>query len=854
MSKQRLYLKLSSYVISTILLLAMISSISFADDGIDITAPEVKSLEILKTSDIDTSETLPCKINVLEDGCGATHVHLSFKNRDNNQTGFATWTAYSDDDNDENDYLFTDEYTLDFEFDKSLTAGFYDLTYVAIQDCNGNFIDYESDALKEMGIHASIHITKASNTDITPTKINSIVAIEADQVDADGEISFYIDLIENGSGASFFTFDFKNENNHHVSFSWYAETKENYLYSGKNKITIDLNGEMTYGTYRLEGFGVNDAAGNYSWLYKEDFGDIDENASLNVTKTSKTDVTPPQVKSVKIKDNYIKTPGIIEYEVELIEAESGVANMHFTYFDEYENYRVFFWNAPNPEKTKSGKYVIKCPISPFKPEGKYTLEEVVIEDVQGNQNLYLKRNESLPSTFIGDLTLKSSYDMAYFGSATNKKGVLAAINKMNNGETAVLDCRSLTNVPEDYFKAIAGKDKTIVLDNGDVQWVFDGKKVKLSQCKSINIKTSIEVKSGAPLGFPDDKKVVVITFANNGVLPGEAEVRVNHDYIATSYAPNADDIVLSYLDDSIPTIEDEDVNIAGDEAAELEIDHNSTFVLSNHKARLVKPSVKINSTTTSSIKLSWTKVPGAKGYVVYRSTSKDGTYKKVKTYKKTTTYTDKDLKSGKRYYYKIKVLSGDTKIKSVYSTKIAAVTKLKKPSITVKSNGIHSVKISWKTVPRGNEYQVYRATSKNGTYKKIKSFKKTMTYIDKNLKSGKRYYYKIKVVSADSKVKSVYSSSSSAKAILKTPTIKVKKMGSDKVKVTWSKVSNAKNYTIYRATSKNGTYKKVDTTKKTYFTNKKLKKNKIYYYKVKANYKINKYSSASSKAVSIKLK
>lgn len=66
-------------------------------------------------------------------------------------------------------------------------------------------------------------------------------------------------------------------------------------------------------------------------------------------------------------------------------------------------------------------------------------------------------------------------------------------------------------------------------------------------------------------------------------------------------------------------------------------------------------SLKVVSTTKSTIKLNWKQVSSATGYRIYRSTSKDGKYTRVATITKntTTTYTDTKLKSGKTYYYKI---------------------------------------------------------------------------------------------------------------------------------------------------------------------------------------------------------
>lgn len=52
--------------------------------------------------------------------------------------------------------------------------------------------------------------------------------------------------------------------------------------------------------------------------------------------------------------------------------------------------------------------------------------------------------------------------------------------------------------------------------------------------------------------------------------------------------------------------------------------------------------------------------------------------------------------------------------------------------------------------------------------------------------------------------------------------------------ISWSFVSKATSYHIYRATSQYGTYKRIGTSKKTNYTDKKLRIGTTYYYKVKA--------------------
>ena len=79
-----------------------------------------------------------------------------------------------------------------------------------------------------------------------------------------------------------------------------------------------------------------------------------------------------------------------------------------------------------------------------------------------------------------------------------------------------------------------------------------------------------------------------------------------------------------------------------------------------------KSSVKTAVSTVSSlqakavrgkgIKLAWKSLKTVDGYVIYRKTGKNGSYKKIKTAadKKSSGYTDKTAKKGKTYYYRIR--------------------------------------------------------------------------------------------------------------------------------------------------------------------------------------------------------
>ncbi len=77
------------------------------------------------------------------------------------------------------------------------------------------------------------------------------------------------------------------------------------------------------------------------------------------------------------------------------------------------------------------------------------------------------------------------------------------------------------------------------------------------------------------------------------------------------------------------------------------------------------------------------------------------------------------------------------------------------------------------------------------------------------------------------------------------PKLKTISNTSSGVKITWGKVGGADSYEVYRKV-KGGSYSKVGTTRKTYFTDKKAKSGKKYYYVVKAVNEAGKSDSSSS--------
>lgn len=149
------------------------------------------------------------------------------------------------------------------------------------------------------------------------------------------------------------------------------------------------------------------------------------------------------------------------------------------------------------------------------------------------------------------------------------------------------------------------------------------------------------------------------------------------------------------------------------------------------------------------VKLTWSKVEGADGYKVYRYNSSKKAYVLYKTISSgnTVSYSNTGLTTGTKYAYKISSYKkiNDKVLESEKSGVKSATPSLSTPTISLKA-GSKKVTVKWNKISGATGYKVYRATSKNGKYTCVKTVKsgKTVSYVNKSLKKGKKYYYKVR--------------------------------------------------------------------------------------------------------------
>ena len=272
------------------------------------------------------------------------------------------------------------------------------------------------------------------------------------------------------------------------------------------------------------------------------------------------------------------------------------------------------------------------------------------------------------------------------------------------------------------------------------------------------------------------------------------------------------------------------------------VNENGESESSNIVSRQVKsvtpkpsaPVVKIgHSAASGKPQLMWNAVSGATSYKVYRAAAESGSYSLLGTVT-VTNYTNTGAKAGVTYYYKVTAVndSGESAFSNIVSGQAKSVTP--KPSAPVVKIGNSATSgrpmLTWNAVSGATSYKVYRATSQNGTYSLLGTVTAT-SYTNTGAKAGVTYYYKVKAV--NSAGESAYSNIVSGRATVTTLTMG-HSSASGKPQLTWKAVSGAASYKVYRATSKNGAYSVINTTKALTYTNVGAALGTTYYYKVEA--------------------
>ena len=158
------------------------------------------------------------------------------------------------------------------------------------------------------------------------------------------------------------------------------------------------------------------------------------------------------------------------------------------------------------------------------------------------------------------------------------------------------------------------------------------------------------------------------------------------------------------------------------------------------------------------------------------------------------------------------------------------------PRVTIgNSSASGKPQLTWAAVDGAAKYEIYRSTQQSTGYSLLGTTTST-SYVNTGAAVGTTYYYKVRALNVDGAA-GAYSStvSGAAKAVAPAaPTVTMTYSDSGKPKLTWSAVSGAASYRVYRSESRGTGYSLLGTTTSTSYVNTGAAVGKTYYYRVKA--------------------
>ncbi len=156
--------------------------------------------------------------------------------------------------------------------------------------------------------------------------------------------------------------------------------------------------------------------------------------------------------------------------------------------------------------------------------------------------------------------------------------------------------------------------------------------------------------------------------------------------------------------------------------------------------------LKTSAFTAKNVKLSWNKIPQAKGYIIYQyNNSKKKWDTKATLEQNTDSYTVKGLTPGTNYRFAVKAYTRSKDGKQILSKSYVSVYTATAPNaVNFKvTPGKKKAALKWSKVKGATGYTVYYKTGKQKSWKKLKSTK-TTRYTKTKLKSGKTYTFTVK--------------------------------------------------------------------------------------------------------------
>ncbi|MBL4937345.1 Ig-like domain-containing protein [Clostridium sp. YIM B02515] len=166
--------------------------------------------------------------------------------------------------------------------------------------------------------------------------------------------------------------------------------------------------------------------------------------------------------------------------------------------------------------------------------------------------------------------------------------VVEAVKNAASKSAIVVDASENKKVDKSVFEAIKGTDKSITFTAGNSVWTFNGKDIN-KDIKDIDLTVKVETLDNSTSPNKDaikekvkNEDVLILSFAENGVLPGEAKVKIKLD-AAWLEGKDKNNLYVYYYNPSTKKAEivAKKLTVDKDGYIEFEITHNSDYFVAD---------------------------------------------------------------------------------------------------------------------------------------------------------------------------------------------------------------------------------------------------------------------------------
>jgi len=246
-------------------------------------------------------------------------------------------------------------------------------------------------------------------------------------------------------------------------------------------------------------------------------------------------------------------------------------------------------------------------------------------------------------------------------------------------------------------------------------------------------------------------------------------------------------------------------------------------------------SLTVTGVSDATVTLRWDAVPGAAGYRVYRSTSRDSGYTAVAE-TSSTTYTDSGLKSSTTYYYRVCSYNSKKELSKESNTAEATTEHAKVPAAPTGLRAVlrdGALTLTWSAVGNAQSYRIYRSDAADGEYTLLATANGVNRYVITEATDDDLVWYKVSAVNTagESPKSDAVHAELAEGEILPLP-IWYEELTSESVVIRWDGIEGAAGYYVYRTGMLNGEYELLKETQELQYSDLSLEGGATTFYMV----------------------